>query len=131
MSKQLIMFIAYKTTGELVNPRPGRRNHFSRAILFITFAFAINIAEIVLVVNSLFFKKRFDFTDGKFFLIYLLVFSVYFPVAAIFKKNTFAKSIRLYKDSKLAAMAGAIGLSYFLLNLGLAVYLIFIMVKYY
>jgi hypothetical protein len=131
MDKKLIMFIAYKTTEDLADPKRGKFNHFGRAIVFITFAFAINVVEIVLIVNSLFFKERFDFTDGKFFLLYLLPFSIYIPVNAIFKKNTLAKSIKSYKDSKLAEVGRAIGLSYILLNFGFVIYLICIMRKFY
>jgi len=131
MIKQLIMFIAYKTTENLVDTKRGTMGHFSRAIIFITFAFAINLVEIVLIVNSLFFKSKFDFTDEKFFLLYLVPFSVYIPVNFIFKKNTLAKSLKSYKESKLAEVGRAIGLSYLLLNFGLACYLIFIMRKFY
>ena len=76
MIKQLIMFIAYKTTENLVDTKRGTMGHFSRAIIFITFAFAINLVEIVLIVNSLFFKSKFDFTDEKFFLLYLAILRI-------------------------------------------------------
>jgi hypothetical protein len=125
------MFIAYKTTENLADPRRGTMGHFARAQIFITFAIAINLVEIVLIVNALFFKSKFDFTDEKFFLLYLVPFSIYFPVNFIFKKNTLAKSLKSYKESKLAEVARAIGLSYLLLNFGLVIYLIFIMITFY
>ncbi|OQP56421.1 hypothetical protein [Niastella populi] len=127
MSRELIMFIAYKTTEDLAGTKRGRFNHFGRAKVLITFAVAINVVEIVLVANSLFFKERLDFTDGKFFLLYLLPLLVYFLVNVIFKKNTLAKSIKSYKDSKVAEVGRAIGLSYLFLNFAIVIFLIYIM----
>ena len=57
MIKELIMYIAYKSTENLVGSGRGNFNHFGRAKVFITMAIALNIIEIILILNALFFKK--------------------------------------------------------------------------
>lgn len=123
------MYIAYKTTENLVSPERGRLGQFGRAKALMAFAFSLNIVEIVLIGNALFFNKRLHLTGEILFSFYLFPLLVLFFVNMIFKKNTLAKSIKLYKNSKFADLGRGIGLLYIFLNFAIVIFLIYEMRK--
>ena len=124
MNKNLILYIAYRTTENLVDPKRGRFNHFGRAKVFIAMAIALNIIEVILIVNALFFQKRLFLKGEAFLLLYLFPLVVYFFINLIFKKSTLAKAIKLYKESNFAMYGRSIGLLYLFLNFIIVVLLI-------
>lgn len=121
MVKELIMFIAFQTTEDLMNPRLKRSGPYGRVKHVISMAIAFTVVTIALVINAFFLQKRITLTAGVFFSFYVLIALVYLAVSLTFKRSTLARSIRLYKGSKIAKYGGAIGLSYILLNLAVVI----------
>jgi hypothetical protein len=121
MFKELISFIAYQTTQELMNPRLRRLGPHGRVKHFISIALIFTVVEIVLVINTFFLHKKILFTGGVYLSFYVLVALVYLAVSLIFKRSVLVRSIRLYKGSKIARHGGAIGLFYVLLNLAIII----------
>src|SRR5687768_9785695 len=125
MDRKFIMYIAYKTTQNL--PGSGRINfnHFGKAKVFITMAIALNIFEIVLTVNALFFQKRLSLNGEALLSFYLFSIVIYFFVSLIFKKSTLAKAIKIYKESNFVVDGKSIGVLYIFLNIIIVVFLIY------
>ena len=121
MVKELIMFIARQTTEELMNPRLRRLGPHGRAKHFISMALVITIVTIVLVINALFLHKKMLITGPIYLSFFVLIALIYLGVSLIFKRNILVRSIRMYKGTKLAKFAGAIGLGYMLLNLAVII----------
>ena len=126
MVKELITFIAYQTTQDLMNPRLRKWGPHGSVKFFISMAITFTVVTIVMVINAFFLQKKITFTGSIFFSFYALIALVYLAVSLIFKRSTLARSIRIYKGSKMAKYGGAIGLAYFLLNLA-----IFILITIY
>jgi hypothetical protein len=118
MVRELITFIAWQTTEELMNPRIRRLGPHGRVKHFISIAIAFTVVTIALVINTF---LRIPFTAGIYISFYALIAVIYLGVHLMFKRSILARSIRLYKASKLARYAGAIGLFYMLLNLAVIV----------
>lgn len=122
MVKELISFIAYKTTEELMSPWWLRRlGQHGRVKHFISIALVFTVVSIVLVINAFFLHKKIFFYEGVFLSFYIMVLVVYLAVSLIFKRSVMVRSIRLYKGSKMAKYAGTIGLFYMLLNLAIII----------
>jgi hypothetical protein len=125
MKKELIMFIAYKTTENLIGSKREKSDHFGRAQALIAGILTLNIIEFLLMVNSIFFKKKIIITAGIYvsciiFPMLLLVF-----VNLIFKKSVLARSIRLYKDTNFTEYGRGIGLLYVFLTLFIFVFFLY------
>lgn len=121
MVKEVITYIAYQTTNDLMSPGLKRLGPHGRVKSFISMAIVFTVVAIVLVINAFFLQKKVLLTAGVFFSFYGLLAVVYLVVHLIFKHSTLARSIRLYKGSKMASYGGAIGLFYMLLNLAIIV----------
>ena len=121
MIKELISFIAYQTTQELMNPRIRRLGPHGRVKHFISMALIFTVVAIVLVINAFFLHKKIFINAGVYLSFYILVAVVYLAVSLIFKRSVLVRSIRLYKGSKMAKRGGAIGLFYMLLILAIII----------
>lgn len=108
-----------------MNPRLRRWGPLGRVRHVISMAMVFTVINIVLVINTFFLQKKIPFTGGVFFSFYVLIALAYLVVSLIFKRNVLARSIRLYKGSKLAKYGGAIGLFYTLLNLVVILTMVF------
>jgi hypothetical protein len=115
--RELIMLIAHRTATELMNPRLKSLGPYDRVKFFISTAITASIVSIVLIVNTFFIQEKIHLSGGVIVVFPLLFLVNYFLVGLIFKRSMLARSIRLYKGSKLARVGGAIGLFYLLLNL--------------
>lgn len=112
-----------------MNPRLRRWGPHGRVKHFISMALVFTVVEIVLVINAFFLHKKILFSAGVYLSFYILVAVVYLSVSIIFKRNVLARSIRLYKGSKMARYGGAIGLFYVLLNLTIIILTVVLGVK--
>jgi hypothetical protein len=115
------MFIAHRTTTELMNPRLQCLGPYRSVKFFITTWIIASIVSIVLVLNSFFLPEKIHLTAGVFFSFYALLILIYFLVGLVFKRSTLARSIRIYKGTKIARVGGAIGLGYLLLNMAVII----------
>ena len=125
MKKELIMFIAFKTTENYVTQEWGRSNHLNRAKALLAVTIAINVVKILLLLNLLFFHKTLQMNEWIFSLCFVIPLLFYILVNMFFKKNLLAKSINLYKNTNIATYARGIGLLYFFLSLSVAIFLVY------
>jgi hypothetical protein len=130
MIKELVLFIAYRTTEEIMNPWLARFSQYGRVKLFIGTITVFNTAVILLGVNALFFQRKIHLSAGALISLCFIIPLFLLIIGLILKKSTLARSIRIYKGSKIAEIGGAVGLFYFLLNLSVIIFLLVKMSKY-
>lgn len=123
------MYIAYKTAETLPDQAKGNFNQYGRAKVFITTAIGLNIVELVLIINSLFFQVSISLTTILYFASIFFLIGIYLGVNRIFNKAVLAKAIKAYKNTNFSEYGKGIGLIYILFNLVIAVILVFKMGK--
>ena len=125
--KAKIFYIAYKTCESLTS----NRNSFqlSNARLFIKVNITLHILQVLLCIFPLTNNKVAIF-DNSVVIVLLVAYLLAMGLATFFFDNkTFAKSMRINKNSVLTSYGRLIGLTYFLLNLCLFVMIFMVQYK--
>ena len=129
MNKELLMYIAYKTA-ETYPKRKSSNFQYGRAKVFLAMVITLTLIELALIVNSLFFQIKIEFTFGLYMVCLFSPLLIYFVIGLIFKKSVLARSIKLYKDTNFAEYGQGIGLLYMLINMFVIVLLCVQMSRY-
>ncbi|MBL0134115.1 MAG: hypothetical protein IPP79_08920 [Chitinophagaceae bacterium] len=129
MSREFLMFIAYKTV-ESFGTTNNNFGQFGKAKNFIAVIAALNIIEILLTINSIFFEQRISLSISLYFILIFSVFVIYFLISLVFKRSVLAKAIKRYKDTNFNDSGKVVGLLYLFINLGIAVGLVIEMERF-